>query len=228
MMCAARMPRPGLMIIEAPMGEGKTKAALLAAEILAARFGMDGVFVGMPTQATCDPMFSIVRRWLAGLDTTLADQVALLHGKRRFNSEWQQLLTGNDNPDSVYRSVGEDEFGLADPYLADDCDACSTGRPQRSAPAEWFLGSKRGLLAPFAVGTIDQLLIAATRTKHVMLRMAGLAGKVVVLDEVHAADIYMSQFLEEGLRWLAQAGVPVVRPRCRCRCRCRRRAHQPR
>ncbi|MGY2119147.1 CRISPR-associated helicase Cas3' [Nocardia gipuzkoensis] len=210
MICAARMPHPGLMIVEAPMGEGKTKAALLAAEILAARFGMDGVFVGMPTQATCDPMFTNVRRWLSVLDTEVADQVALLHGKRRFNSEWQQMLAGNDNPDNVYRSVGEDEFGLADPYLAEDCDVCSTGRPQRSAPAEWFLGSKRGLLAPFAVGTIDQLLIAATRTKHVMLRMAGLAGKVVVLDEVHAADIYMSQFLEEGLRWLAQAGVPVV------------------
>ena len=60
------------------------------------------------------------------------------------------------------------------------------------------------------VGTIDQLLFAATRTKHVMLRMAGLAGKVVVLDEVHAADVYMSQFLAECLRWLGQARVPVV------------------
>lgn len=43
-----------------------------------------------------------------------------------------------------------------------------------------------------------------------MLRMAGLAGKVVILDEVHAADVYMSQFLLEGLRWLGQARVPVV------------------
>ena len=81
---------------------------------------------------------------------------------------------------------------------------------ERQAPAEWFLGRKRGLLSPFVVGTIDQLLFAATRTKHVMLRAAGLMGKVVVLDEVHAADVYMSQFLKEGLRWLGQAGVPVV------------------
>ncbi|WP_318552114.1 hypothetical protein [Kitasatospora fiedleri] len=43
-----------------------------------------------------------------------------------------------------------------------------------------------------------------------MLRMAGLVGKVVILDEVHAADVYMSQFLLEGLRWLGQAGVPVL------------------
>uniref|UniRef100_UPI002AD3E96F CRISPR-associated helicase Cas3' n=1 Tax=Frankia sp. Cas4 TaxID=3073927 RepID=UPI002AD3E96F len=79
-----------------------------------------------------------------------------------------------------------------------------------TAAAEWFLGAKRGLLAPVTVGTVDQLLHAATRTKHVMLRHAGMAGRVVVLDEVHAYDVYMAQFLFEALRWLADAGVPVV------------------
>src|ERR1035438_3673138 len=89
-------------------------------------------------------------------------------------------------------------------------------RPGRRAgmgpelPAEWFLGRKRGLLAPVTVGTVDQLLHAATRTRHVMLRHAGLAGRVVILDEVHAYDVYMSQFLFEALRWLADAGVPVI------------------
>ncbi|MGH3520097.1 MAG: CRISPR-associated helicase Cas3', partial [Haloechinothrix sp.] len=73
-----------------------------------------------------------------------------------------------------------------------------------------MLGPKRGLLIPITIGTVDQLLHAATRTRHVMLRHAGLAGRVVVLDEVHAYDVYMSQFLFEALRWLADAGVPVV------------------
>lgn len=208
--CAEQMSNPGLIILEAPMGEGKTKAALLVAEALAARFGLDGVFLGMPTQSTSDPMFSTVRAWLAKLDPALAGQVALLHGKRSFNKEWQKLLSGNAEADDCYSSVGEDEYGEPDPYSSEECDPCLSARPERTAPAEWFLGNKRGLLAPFVVGTIDQLLIAATRTKHVMLRMAGLAGKVVILDEVHAADIYMSQFLVEGLRWLGQAGIPVV------------------
>ncbi|WP_153345321.1 CRISPR-associated helicase Cas3' [Nocardia aurantia] len=208
--CAAGMGGPGLMVVEAPMGEGKTKTALLCTEVLAARFGLDGVFVGMPTQATSDPMFTEVRAWVAEVDPNAASQVALLHGKRRFNKEWQRLSGVDAAADFGFVSVGEDEYGLEDPYGSGDFDPCLSERPQRTVPAEWFMGAKRGLLAPFVVGTIDQLLIAATRTKHVMLRMAGLAGKVVILDEVHAADVYMSEFLVEGLRWLGQAGVPVI------------------
>ncbi|MGP3947186.1 CRISPR-associated helicase Cas3' [Streptomyces sp. 7N604] len=203
-----RMGGPGLLVVEAPMGEGKTKAALAAAEVLAARFGADGVYVGMPTQATSDPMFGHVRKWAAGIGDGLESQVALLHGKRMFNREWQELLQeAGESPDDVFCGIAEDEdeYGMSGPFGADAQDV-----PERRAPAEWFLGRKRGLLSPLAVGTIDQLLFAATRTKHVMLRMAGLSGKVVILDEVHAADVYMSQFLKEGLRWLGQAGVPVV------------------
>ncbi|MFJ2774980.1 CRISPR-associated helicase Cas3' [Kitasatospora sp. NPDC087315] len=203
-----RMEGPGLVIVEAPMGEGKTKAALAAAELMAARHGADGVFLGMPTQATADPMFTQVRSWLREIEEGLEDQVALLHGKRMFNKEWRRLLDDagewGQDADACYSSVGEDEYGLPSSFG-------ETARgPERRAPAEWFLGRRRGLLSPFAVGTIDQLLYAATRTKHVMLRMAGLVGKVVILDEVHAADVYMSQFLLEGLWWLGQAGVPVL------------------
>ncbi len=202
---ARRMPGPGLMVIEAPMGEGKTKAALFAAEVLAARFGAGGVFVGMPTQATCDPMFSHVRDWVAATEPGLETQVALLHGKRRLNKQWRELLesTGGAPTDDYCVPDDDAQYGIDIPV--EDADGSD-----RLVPAEWFLGGKRGLLCPFVVGTIDQLLFAATRTKHVMLRMAGLLGKVVVLDEIHACDVYMSQFLEEGLRWLGQARVPVV------------------
>ncbi|GLZ28135.1 CRISPR-associated helicase/endonuclease Cas3 [Lentzea sp. NBRC 105346] len=200
---ARRMPAPGLLISEAPMGEGKTEAALAAAEILAARFGADGVFVGMPTQATCDPMFTRVRSWVAKVCPGLQDHVVLLHGKRRFNPEWKEMINppGQD-PDDWYRGVGEDQYGLA-------CDAGGDGA-DGTGPSEWLLGRQRGLLAPLVVGTIDQLLHAATRTKHVMLRMTGLVGKVVILDEIHAADVYMSRFVHEALRWLGQARVPVI------------------
>ena len=208
--CAWRIPEPGLLIAEAPMGEGKTKAALAAAEVLAARFGLDGVFVAMPTQATSDPMYEQVLEWVRSFDPELEAQVALLHGKRRFNTRWREIweptspagATGQDeflsDPWDVYGAIDEDdEFGMPSAAGA----AGSTGQLlEPSGPPQWFLGAKRGLLTAFAVGTVDHLLYAATRTRHVMLRFAGLAGKVVIVDEVHAADIYMRQFLLEVLR----------------------------
>ncbi|MFP5336189.1 MAG: CRISPR-associated helicase Cas3', partial [Actinomycetes bacterium] len=198
-MLAEQMEAPGLLLLEAPMGEGKTEAALAAVEVLARRFGASGVFVGMPTQATSDPMFGRVRAWLRSVDPSVP--LALLHGKRQFNPEWQTLL------DQV-RFSGVHDFGMDDVYGMPVPPATSE-RPGE-VPAEWFLGRKRGLLVPVTVGTVDQLLHAATRTRHVMLRHAGLAGRVVVLDEVHAYDVYMAQFLFEALRWLADQRVPVV------------------
>lgn len=198
---AEKMVTPGLLIVEAPMGEGKTEAALAAAEVLARRFEADGVFVGMPTQATSDPMFSRIRKWVARIDPDVP--VALLHGRSRFNPEWAKLRRT-----TRFGDVSGDEYGMGDPYTETAPDSCCT--MDARAVAEWFLGNKRGLLSPIAIGTVDHLLYAATRTRHVMLRHAGLAGRVVILDEVHAYDVYMTQFLNEALRWLAEARVPVI------------------
>jgi hypothetical protein len=164
---AEAMERPGLLIVEAPMGEGKTEAAMAAAEVLARCFGADGIFVGMPTQATSDPMLTRVQRWLATMGVDVP--VALLHGRSRFNREWAQLQRR-----VRFRGVS-DEFDMDDPYgAAVDGDACCSAGG--FAAAEWYLGRNRGLLTPVAIGTVDQLLHAATRTRHVMLRSAWRAS----------------------------------------------------
>lgn len=197
---ARRMPAAGLMLIEAPMGEGKTEAALVAAEILIERFGLRGLYVGMPTQATSDPMFTRVHDWTTQVAPD--SPIILLHGKRRFNEEFEKLrqrqITAPIYDDEDTFGVTGDQYGIA-------------GRERGSSEVvDWFLKNKRGLLSPIAIGTIDNLLHAGTRSPHVMLRHTGLAQKVVILDEVHAATVYMAEFLKESLRWLGSTGVPVI------------------
>jgi len=203
---ALALPAPGLLVIEAPMGEGKTEAALAAAEVLASRFGADGVYVAMPTQATSDAMYDRVREWLATFDGRPA--VALLHGRRRISD---LIRTRASRPDSSVALDSLDFYGMVDdpPSFASVCED-RTGEEEVDRPVEWFLGRHRGLLTANGVGTIDQALYAGSRTKYVALRYAGLAGKVVIFDEVHAADDYMAQFLAEVLHWLGNGRVPVV------------------
>ncbi|UVS78389.1 CRISPR-associated nuclease/helicase Cas3 [Actinokineospora sp. UTMC 2448] len=176
---ASAMPEPGLLIIEAPMGQGKTEAALLSAEVLAHRFGANGCFVALPTQATTDAMFTRVRDWLdrmpGGATLTLA------HGKAHLNDSYAGLLR-------------RDRF-------VTDCGAVAH---------DWLRGRKKAGLASFLVGTIDQVLFAGLKSRHVMLRHLALAGKVVIIDEVHAYDVYMSRYLNRVLHWLSAYRVPVI------------------
>lgn len=182
--------RPGLLIVEAPMGEGKTEAALLAAEELAARSGAGGCFIALPTQATSDAMFARALHWVRALPRQ-ADgapaSVFLAHGKASLNDDFQGLRAS-----SRFSSIGDRD------------------EPQEAVAHWWFGGRKKGVLASFVVGTIDQVLFAGLKSKHLMLRHLALAGKVVIIDEVHAYDVYMSQYLDRVLHWLGVYGVPVV------------------
>ncbi|MET9328421.1 CRISPR-associated helicase Cas3' [Tsukamurella sp. NPDC003166] len=185
---ARELPEPELMIVEAPTGEGKTKAALAAAEILCARFGLGGVVFALPTRATSDAVFSEVRRWLPRTLETDDVTVSLVHGTAEFNPEYDDLLRPSGIHDDEHR------------------------RHEGTAVANYWL-SGRGKLATLSsvvVCTIDQVLVAGLAAKHVVLRHLGLSGKVVILDEVHAADSYMTEYLKRALMWLGAYNVPVI------------------
>lgn len=191
---AAEVAGKGLVVVEAPMGEGKTEAALLLAERWISQHALRGAFLGLPTQATSNQLFGRVRAFLEERYPHAGVNTLLLHGHAALSAELALLRDAADR--LSVRGVALDEAGGA-------------ALPSVLA-AEWFTYRKRGLLAPFGVGTVDQALMAALKTRHVFVRLFGLAGKVVVIDEVHAYDAYMSSLLERLLTWLGALGSPVV------------------
>ena len=179
---------PGIVIFEAPMGMGKTEAALIAVEQLAKKTGRTGMFFGLPTQATSNGIFSRVSAWLENLTDYVSKErsVRLIHGKAALNKEFSDL------PKS--RNIHEEDTNDKNTVSVND----------------WFSGRKLSMLDDFTVGTIDQFLLVALKQKHLMLRHLGFANKVVVIDEVHAYDAYMGVYLYQAIKWMGAYGVPVV------------------
>ncbi len=184
--CVMQAVKPGIYVLEAPMGCGKTETALAMAELLCAKCGRSGVFFALPTQATSNGIFPRLKKWAEAVsqEDRARHAIRLVHAAAHLNEEYEALAVPSAN-------ISEDEAGGVSVH-------------------SWFEGSKKALLADFVVGTVDQLLMAALNRRHVMLRHIGLAGKVVIVDECHAYDTYMNQYLERALAWLSSYGVPVI------------------
>ncbi|WP_218146871.1 CRISPR-associated helicase Cas3' [Nitrosospira sp. Nsp14] len=166
--------QPGVYVLEAPMGLGKTEAALYAAYQLLQKNLATGIYFALPTQLTSD---KIHERANAFLERVLEDgsphkQALLVHG----NAWLKQFEMGEEG----------------DPGGA------------------WFAQGKRGILAPLAVGTVDQALMAVMNVKHGFVRSFGLAGKVVILDEVHSYDSFTGTILDALVKALRQLHCTVI------------------
>lgn len=187
---AERTEQPGIFILEAPMGIGKTEAALAAAELLAHKTGRSGLFFGLPTQATSNGIFPRILKWLdsVGEDSDGRLGLRLLHGKAALNQEFDDLIQ-NRTAQNV------------------NTDGEAYGNVTVNA---WFSGRKAAPLDDFVVGTIDQFLMTALKQKYLALRHLGFSKKVAVLDEVHAYDAYMSRYLDGAIGWMAAYGAPVI------------------
>lgn len=185
---------PGLVIVELPMGEGKTEAALYLADRWGVTLGQRGIYIAMPTMATANQMFSRVHEYLTHRYPESEITVQLLHSHAALASDLEALEPGEP---VVTPSNIESDFDQNGSELA-------------IAAGEWFTRRKRGLLALFGVGTVDQSFLAALQIRHVFVRLFGLAGKTVIFDEVHAYDVYMSTIFKRLLEWLAALGSSVI------------------
>lgn len=183
---------PSLLIFEMETGGGKTELALLAAEILAQASGAGGVAVALPTMATSDAMFTRVQQWVGAVsaEDEQLHSLFLGHSRARLNQRYEALIK---------TTRGVDAYD----------DGRSSGQGAVMAH-QWLMGRRKGLLSEFVVCTVDQVLMMALATKHVALRHLGLAGKVVIVDEVHSYDVYSSSYLRKALEWLAAHGTSVI------------------
>lgn len=189
---ASELTGPSLVVIEAPMGEGKTEASLLFANQLSARLGQSGLFIGLPTRATANQMFGRVLRFLEQTADSPV-QLVLAHAEASLVEAFADLR---------FSSVHDPQ---------DQREAAQHTIANRAVRAGlWFSSKKRALLAGHAIGTIDQSLLTVLRTGHAFVRYFGLAGKTVVLDEVHAYDTYTGRLLDRLLDWLGAAGTSVI------------------
>lgn len=177
------LSRPGLVIIEAPMGEGKTEAALYLALQWIRSGDAGGLYMALPTTATSNQMYRRVNELLQSLGLVHEQGVKLVHGMA-----W--LVDG--------------ETAEGRPKLE------NVPEGEADHAADWFRPSKRALLATYGVGTVDQAMGGVLHVRHSYLKLFGLAGKVLIVDEIHAYDAYMSEIIERLLSWCGAIGIPVV------------------
>lgn len=159
-----------LILIEAPMGEGKTEAGLFAATRMAKQWEKDGVYMALPTAATSTQMVGRVQEMLNA--NGVNEKARLLHSMAWLSQP--NFFSGN------------------------------------SAAETWLKPSNRSLLGQFAVGTIDQAMLAATAVNYGVMRLMGIGNKALLIDEIHAYDAFMDKIIVNLLKWCKALDTPVV------------------
>ena len=180
---------PQIHLLEDVTGAGKTEAALMLTHRLLASGVADGFFIALPTMATANAMYGRIAEAYGRLFAN-APSLVLAHGQRRLVDEFAATVLPADQPEHDTRQLDDTASARCSAWLADH--------------------NKRALLSPAGVGTIDQVLLAVLHSKHQSLRLLGLVRKVLVIDEVHACDVYMQGVLEVLLTFHARAGGSAI------------------
>lgn len=167
-----------LLILESETGSGKTEAALWRFVHLFRNGLVDSLYFALPTRVAASQVYERVKTaidklWPVNPPLTIR---ALPGYVSADGVDVKKYLPGFE---VLWSDIAEDEKAL-----------------QRWAAES----AKRFLAAPIAVGTIDQALLAALQVRHAHMRHAMLARSLLVVDEVHASDPYMTVLLEHLLK----------------------------
>lgn len=183
---------PQLFILEDVTGAGKTEAALALTHRLLQQGDADGFYFGLPTMATSNAMFSRIASHYQQMLSVEGSRpsIVLAHGARDMNEHFREALSPKEKTDRAYAKGDETASLYCNQWLADS--------------------RKKALLATVGVGTIDQALMAVLPRKHQPLRLLGLHRKILIFDEVHAADSFMFELLDDLLKVHLRQGGSVI------------------
>ena len=160
-----------LVIMESETGSGKTEAALWRFARMYEEELVDGLYFALPTRAAASQIHRRVKHFANRLFP------------EQFRPPVVRAVPGYE-PDA-------DAGGVELPDYKIWWDGHYDGDPPWASESP-----KRYLAAQIAVGTVDQAMMAALKVKHAHLRAACLARNLLVVDEVHASDTYMSRILK--------------------------------
>ena len=174
-----------IVIAESETGSGKTEAALWRFKTLFEAGEVDALAFLLPTRVAAVSLERRVRRFFENLfpDLELRPNVVLaVPGYIQSDGQKGIPLARFETlwPDSPKESLAHRRWAAERP--------------------------KRFLAAAAAVGTIDQALLSCLTIRHAHLRGAALLRALIVVDEVHASDAYMTQLLVGLLRRHTDAG----------------------
>lgn len=175
--------QPGVYVIEAPMGLGKTEAALACAYDLLQAKKASGLYFALPTQLTSNRIHIRVSDFIDKI-TKNNDKARLAHANSWLEDSYYQ-------PRPVKTAIKK--------YAEDAVIS-----------RDWFASAKRALLANFGVGTIDQALMSIVAVKHFFVRRFALAGKVIIIDEVHSYDYFTGTLIRRLIQELQQLGCTII------------------
>ena len=168
-------PEARLLILEAETGSGKTEAALWRFTQLLAAGAVSGLYFAVPTRAAARQLHRRVDKAMRRVfDAAAPEAVLAIPGMLRSGQFEGQRL----------------------PHWDVTWDDDATSAPQRWAAEH----ATRFLAAPVAVGTVDQAMLSGLQVKHAHLRGSVLNRSLLVVDEVHASDAYMTEVLAQLLK----------------------------
>ena len=183
---AKLLNKRGIYIVEAPPGSGKTKGVNHVVSNFLSKDLASGMAFANPTKF---------------LSNQQADDVdAMLIA----------TYEGFQQKDEELKKLGKRLRPAKVSHSSAIYDAPTSGRVENIDVSRFFDRSKLVLLNPFSVGTIDQLMMSILNVHHFYLRFFGLAGKIVVIDEYHSYDGYMTPIINRLCKMLYDIGCTVI------------------